>query len=232
MRPIKTARRPILFWWQSVALLGVTALLWWQVPYRAVWSGPRAIEPFPEPHASYVLLAPGEAAQALANMRASWMVTGADGGAPGDLDLGMFDLREEPAPPAFLEQGARYPGVWQPAAVEPLPLALPDIRGPSAEPVAEPAPVPQRGLRSVCSRALVDAAFAFDPPGEALPERSGECRFYLETDDDGSVAHLLLLSPAGASSAVWERAVGRGKARGAARGTVTVMWRLDQRRTE
>jgi hypothetical protein len=223
----KPARHPARFWWQVAVLLGATALLCWQVPRNAVLYAPRVFVPFPEPRAAYVVLAPAEAAKALAGMRASWRVAEADGRGANELDMGMFDLREDPAPPAFLEQGAFYPGVWRPAAVEPLAQAMPPIGVPSLAlaPLASGGPpAPQQGVETVCGPALVRAAFVFAPPEGPLPERSGECRFYLETDDGGAVVHLLLLSPASASSSVLERAIARGKARGAACGIVNLMW--------
>ncbi|HPB11632.1 MAG TPA: hypothetical protein PLW27_07495 [Kiritimatiellia bacterium] len=220
----RAARRPLRFWWQAFALLGMTALLWSNLPVNAVLFEPRVLAPFPEPRAAYVVLAPEQAAQALANMRASW-------GAPGvaaDMELGVFDVVDALKPPVFLEQGARFPGVWQPAAVEPLALALPeiDVAAFPGDPFERPLPAARTGVVARVNGALRDAGFSFVSPSGPLSARSGECRFFVETDDAGAVSHVLLLTPASESTAVLERAVQRGTARGAANGHVIFTWRF------
>ena len=87
----RAARRPLRFWWQPFALLGVTVLLWSHLPVNAVLFEPRVLAPPPEPRAAYVVLAPEEAAQALANMRASWGTSGS----AADIELGVFDVLVE-----------------------------------------------------------------------------------------------------------------------------------------
>ena len=222
------SRRAARFWWQPLALAGLMVSLWGALFGEARLLGARAFPPVSEPRAAYVVLTPAEAAKALAGMRSSWRGEEGDGRVT-QLDMGMFDLRDEPQPPVFLEQGARYPGVWRSAEVAPLPLHVPDISvsalagagaGGSPMPLAEP----RRGIVSAPSKSLEDAGFSFALPTAPLPERAGECRFYVETDEVGAVAHLLLLSPAAAASDVLERALARGKARGAARGIVTLQW--------
>jgi hypothetical protein len=219
----KAARGAVRFWWQAFALLGLTLLLWCQVPVSAVLHEPHTPAPLPAPRASYVALAPGEAAQALAGMRSSWATAESEGRT--HLDMGMFDLMSaEAGPPAFLDRGARYPGVWRPAEVVPLEQQMPVIGVPSQALAAGRPLVPQQGLNVAYSQSLAAAAFSFVPPDGVLPERRGECRFYLETDDDGAAVHVLLLSPASASSAVLGRALQRGRAESAARGVVSLMW--------
>ncbi len=224
----RAAPHPLRFWWQAFALLGLTVLMWSHLPVNAVLFEPRMFAPFPEPRAAYVLLAQEEAVQALANMRASWGTAGASASA-ADMELGLFDVIDERKPPIFLEQGARFPGVWQPADVEPLEQALPDIDGAALpdDPFVRPLPAARTGVLAVVSGALRDAGFSFVPPSGPFPARSGECRFFLETDAAGTVSHLLLLTPASESTAVLERAVQRGAARCAAQGHVTLTWRFD-----
>lgn len=221
----RAARRPFLFWWQAFFLLGVVLLLWSQLPVTAVLYETRVFAPLPAARASYVVLTPAYAAQALARTRTSW-AAGAQGKVAAEIELGAVDLREELKPPAFLEQGARYPGAWLPAEVEPLPQPLPDL-GVSTVPAAPAAvrwPAEPQGVRPVVDRALAAADFTFPLPAGPLPERTGACRFYLETEADGSVAHLLLLSPWNGSATVLEQALARGRARGAARGFVELSW--------
>ena len=220
----RAARRPLRFWWQPFALLGVTVLLWSHLPVNAVLFEPRVLAPPPEPRAAYVVLAPEEAAQALANMRASWRTSGS----AADIELGVFDVLEEQNPPAFLEQGARYPGVWQPATIEPLDQVLPEIAVSAfpEDPFAHPLPTARNGVVAVVSGTLRNADFSFVPPSGPLPVRSGECRFFVETDAAGAVTHVLLLTPANEATAALERALQRGTAHGEAHGLVTLTWRF------
>ncbi len=221
----RAARRPVRFWWQAFALLGLSTMLWWQLPVDAVLFEPRRLAPPPEPRAAYVILAPEEAAQALANMRASWTPPG---GVAADIELGVFDVIEEQRPPVFLEQGARYPGVWEPAAVEPLAQTLPAIDAATfpEDPFVRPLPEARTGVVAVVSGSLRDAGFTFTPPTDPLPVRSGESRFFVETDAAGAVVHVLLLTPASEATAMLERALQRSAARGEARGQVILAWRF------
>ena len=221
------ARRSGRFWWQPLALTGLIVPLWGALFSEARLNGARAFPPPPEPRAAYVVMAPGEAAKALAGMRAAWRVTEGERRTT-QLDMGMFDLRDEPAPPAFLEQGAIYPGVWRPAEILQIPPHMPDISVSAlsgAEAGALPVPARQRrGLVAAYSKSLEDAGFSAAFPDAGLPELAGECRFHIETDEAGAVAHVLLLSPASAASGILERALARGNAKGAARGVVTLLW--------
>ena len=222
----KAARRPVLFWWQAFFLLGVLLLLWAQLPVEAVLFETRTLSPLQEARAFYVILDPIYAAQALKSMQTSWGVAGAVGKNASDMELGAVDLTEVLQPPSFLEQGSRYPGVWQAAIVDPLPQRLPAISVVSLSDALEEArlPEPPQGVHPVIDKSLVSAAFTFPLPTQPLPERTGSFRFYLETDTDGSVAHLLLLSQRTGAALLFEQALSRGRARGAARGFVNISW--------
>jgi hypothetical protein len=95
---------------------------------------------------------------------------------------------------------------------------------PGEPPAAAGVPLAPQGIRAVLDSALAAAAFSFPVPTNRLPERSGHGLYYLETDADGLVAHVLLLSPRTEAMPVLERALSRGQARGAARGTVELLW--------
>ena len=225
----KAARRPILFWWQAFLLLGVVILLWSQLPMSAVLYEARVFAPLPDARASYVLLDPAYALQALKRMRTSWTAEGRpEGKGDDEMQLEAVDLNDALPSPSFLEQGAVYPGRWQPAAVSPLPQPLPDLRIASAADASDVVRLRKAtlGIRPSLDASLVAAGFKFPLPSGALPERTGSCRFYLETEVDGSVIHLLLLSPWGKSAAVFEQALLRGQAKGAVRGFVSFSWSL------
>ncbi len=222
----KAARRPFLFWWQAFFLFGVVVLLWSQLPVTAVLFEPRSVPPLHEPRAAYVLLDGKYAAQAFKKSLTAWTLGGAGGGQALGLELGGIDLGAAHPEPEYLKQGMRYPGEWQPSAVKPLPLRLPDVRPsvvaswPSASPAREAPP----GVRLAVSRALEAAAFACPVEEDPPPERSGHCRFYVETGADGAVEHVLLLSARTLGASVFERTMLRGRATGAARGFVDVDW--------
>ncbi len=224
----KAARRPLLFWWQAFLLLGVTALLWSQLPVAALLHEVRVIPPLPEAHVSYVTLDPAYAAQVFTKTMMAWTLSGQGGKLAPGIDLGTVEMEGAIQPPEFLEQGARYPGSWQPAAVYPLAQRLPEVTLPAAAeaPVFTRLPEVPHGLRMELDQALVTAAFTFPMPNEdKVPAHTGHCRFYLETEADGAVVHLLLLTPPTESVAVFEQALLRGRARGAARGIVELFWK-------
>lgn len=226
----RAARRPVLFWWQAFFLLGVTLLLWSRLPMSAILYETRVFPSFPEPHAAYVVLDPSYAKQALKQMRMSWGASDKSGKAAGELELGTVDIGEPLPPPAFLEQGAVYPGHWHPAAPVPLPYPVPDLRVSAVPdtPVRIHWPAVKPGLRVTLDGPLTTAGFSFPKPADALPESTGSCRFYLETDTDGSVSHVLLLSPRNDSAAILERSLARGQAKGPVRGFMTLAWSFPQ----
>ena len=222
----KAARRPVLFWWQAFFLFGLVILLWSQLPATSVLYESRIFSPLPDSRASYVTLDSAYAAQAFKKLRISWTLGAVGKRSAAEMELGSIDMTETLQPPSFLEQGAIYPGVWQPAVVQPLPQRLPAVGVSSVPetPTKVKWPEPPQGIRPAIGRALSSAAFAFTLPKEPLPEHRGYCRFYLETDTDGSVAHLLLLSPRTGAATIFEQALIRGRAKTAARGFAEFAW--------
>jgi len=224
----KAARRPILFWWQAFLLLGVAALLWSQLPVTALLYEVRVIPPLPDAHVSYVTLDPAYAAHVFTKTMMARSLSGQGEKLESGIDLGTVEMDSGTQPPEFLEQGARYPGSWQPAEVYPLVQRLPDVTVPVdvGASVFTRLPEAPHGVRTELDQTLTAAAFSFPvPSGDKVPARDGHCRFYLETEPDGTVVHLLLLTPRTESVAVFEQALSRGQARGAARGVVELFWK-------
>lgn len=226
----RAARRPFLFWWQAFLLLGLVVFLWSQLPVSAVLYEARVFSPLPEPRAAYVTLEPSYAAQVFKKVQHSWGMGNGDVKPSFGMDLGLVELHEVIEPPSYLEQGGQYPGIWRPAAVEPLPQRLPDL---GVSSVTEVFPARQRpdqafGIRRVLAPPLAQAGFTFALPAGGLPERTGHCRYQVETDAGGAVVHVLLLTSPSESAAVLERALLRGKANGASRGDVDVYWSFSQ----
>jgi hypothetical protein len=224
----RPARRPFLFWWQVFLLLAVAVFMWSLLPLDAVLFEPRASHALPSPRAAYVVLDPNFAALAFKKSLTAWTSGGTGEKSTSGLDIGGFDFGETLPPPSYLERGSRYPGVWRPADVAPLAPHLPDVRVPAAgsPPSANvKAAAPFQGVRTTLDRRLRAAAVAFAVPSDALAvERTGHARFYVETDSDGSVAHVLLLSLRTPGAAVLEHLLLCGHAAAAADGVVEVDW--------
>ena len=222
----KAARRPILFWWQAFFLLAVIVFLWNQLPLTAVLFEARVIPSLPNAHAAYVVLDAKYASAAFKKSLTAWTSGGTSGKLTSGMEIGSADLGNTLQPAEYLEQGLRYPGVWQPQAVSPLPTLLPDVYVPPALGTSPDLKVsaPQQGVRVELNRTLKTAAFAFPVADGAPTERVGHCRFYVETEKDGTVAHLLLLTPRTPGAAAFELMLLRGHASGVSRGTVDIYW--------
>jgi hypothetical protein len=156
-----------------------------------------------------------------------WMLGGVIGKDEGGMEFGLSVLSDALPPPVLLEQGTRYPGVWQPLEVD-LPAVQPSVL-PAPGGAASCAPrvlaPPPEGVRVVPDAALRAAGWEVAVPDGVLTVNEGHGRFYVETDADGHVAHVLVFPPHTPSTAALERVLARGRARGAARGIVEVHWR-------
>lgn len=221
----KASHRPFLFWWQAFFLLSVTFFLWSQLPLTAVLFKARVLPPLPDAQTAYVVLDPQYAAHAFKKSLTAWTSGGASERLSSGLEIGGIDLGNARRPPEYLEQGRRYPGVWQPWAVAPLGVALPDVSVASAVASANVSTnLPRQGVRVELSKTLREASFTFPGLNKELSERMGHCRFYVETAADGAVVHLLLLTPRTPGAAAFELMLLRGHASGATRGSVDLDW--------
>jgi hypothetical protein len=222
----KAARQPLRFWWQPFFLLGVVVALWSQLPVSAVLFEPRTVPPLHEPRAAYVVLDAAYAAQAFKKSLTAWTLGGLDGRLKSGLELEGVELSEAPPKPEYLQQGTRYPGRWEPSAVAPLPQRLPAVRVPTAagSPPAAVASASAESVRVSQTPELAAAGFAWPVDEDRPPERSGRCRFYVETSVGGEVEHVLLLSARSLGAAIFERSLLKGRAAGAARGFVEIDW--------
>ena len=196
-------------------------MLWWQLPVDAVLFSRVGLH-CPEPRAAYVILAPEEAAQALANMR----LVDTAGRCCCRYRTGRVRRLRSSVRQSFLNRGA-LSGVWEPLQST-VGQTLPAIDAATfpEDPFVRPLPEARTGVVAVVSGSLRDAGFTFTPPTDPLPVRSGESRFFVETDAAGAVVHVLLLTPASEATAMLERALQRSAARGEARGQVILAWRF------
>ncbi|MDX9866989.1 MAG: hypothetical protein RBT78_03595 [Kiritimatiellia bacterium] len=223
----RIAHRPVLFWWQACLVLGVFSLLWFQLPPEAVFYAPRSFAPLPDAHAAYAVMDPAYAAEAFRKTVMGWTLGGVIGKDDAGVEFGLSALTDALPPPVLLEQGARYPGEWQPLEVDPPAVLPPALLAPGAAATyapRAPAPLPE-GMRVMPDAALRAAGWEVDVPDGILTVNEGQGRFYVETDTDGRVAHVLVFPPHTPSTAALERALARGRARGAARGVVEIFWR-------
>ena len=222
----RAARRPFLFWWQAFLLLAALVFLWNQLPLTAVMFEARLIPSLPSAYASYVFLDAKYASAAFKKSLTAWTSGGTGGQLAPGMEIGGVDLGNALQPPEYLEQGERYPGVWRPLAVSPLPTRLTDVVLPSVPDAAadRKATGPQQGVHVEMERILKRASFTIPLADIPLAERAGHCRFYVETEKDGTVAHVLLLTPRTPGAAVFELLLLRGHASGATRGELDIFW--------
>ena len=226
----KFKRRPILFWWQPFAVLMIVGLLFCDVPAVPIWRQALTIvAPIPSPTAAYVTIDPDTAAQLFKHSLATWMTgQSAHPNRPG-LDLSALDFDDRLGAPDFLAKSDVFTGSRQPMTLAAIPASLAEIALPSSAPTPKAVSPrkPKDGVFITMSAALTAAGFTF-PPDElnAMKGRSGECRFYVETDAEGIVAHVLLRSKPSPETLPIERTLMRGRAQGATRGTVDIRWSL------
>ncbi|MCL1922165.1 MAG: hypothetical protein FWG50_14020 [Kiritimatiellaeota bacterium] len=225
---LRFKRRPVLFWWQTFALFGIVGLLFSEVPVASICRQARThVAPLPPPSAAYVTLDPDTAAQLFKRSLVTWMTFQSERSNRPGLDLSALDFDNTLGAPDFLEQSDVFANNRPPLVIAALPVALAEIQIPSAGLAADaPSPrTPQGGLFITPSAALTAAGFTFPSEGlNVLKERSGECRFYVETDAEGYVVHVLLRSKHSPETAQVERALMRGRANGAASGMVDIRW--------
>lgn len=224
----KVTRRPVLFWWQAFAILGITLFLWSGLPVGAVFYSTRRFVPLPDARAAYVVLEPAEALRMLRKARSDWMAGSGGALAPSfAIDLGLREPREGLPSPSFLEKGDGPAEAWSPAAVEALPRRVSAVLAPSVsregrEPVRRG---PPEGVRLLADPGLAKLSFAAEFDAGKIPGKEGRARFYVETGEDGRVEHVLAMTPLANGVAVIERALLRGRADGAGRGFVEVYWK-------
>lgn len=222
----KFSRRAFLFWWQTGFVMLVTGFLWSQLPLTAVLFKARVLPPLPDAQAAYVVLDAKYAAHAFKKSLTAWTSGGASERLSSGLEIGGIDLGNVRQPPEYLEQGQRYPGVWQPRTFAPLRVPLPNLLVASVAdaPLNVCTNLPGQSLRVELGEMLREASFTFPVLSKEFPERVGHCRFYVETATDGTVVHLLLLTPRTPGAAAFELMLLRGHASGAARGSVDLYW--------
>lgn len=231
--PVPTVNRARLFrlWWPVVAILVGVGLLWSMFPFSVFMKGPLETggrgQGLPSvPHAAYVRLDPQYAAEALRKIRSAWATDEQSGKLSFEMEL--VELGNAPKAPWKLEHGARYPGSWKPAEVIPLRQPLPEIGAPCSVALnrqdALPQIPPHLPLRLIYSGTLKVQNFTFVLPTFSHEEPAGSGTFSIETDEQGRVIHLLLLSQRNNVLAQFEQAIFRGTARGAARGELTIEW--------
>lgn len=208
--------RALLFWWApalvcALAFAGLAALTVGFAAFRPGVGDP-ARYGLPAAGLGLVRATAEEVGELLRMGNARRLV-----GALGDADIGISLDLPLPEPKALAV-----------ARLAPLPEAGARLgagaRRPALPPLAEGA-APERPSFAVRADAALEAAgFRM---GAAAPEGRGKAVFWVRLGEDGRVASALRFAPSGAETAALRAlrvAVGAGRGRGAAQGTVTVVW--------
>ena len=221
----KAAKKPLQFWLQPFVLLLLIALLWYLLPVSALMFKPRVIQPLPAPHVFYVKLDPAFATEVLRASMQAWRRTEFGGG--GDaISFEEVEPFEPLGPPELLAQGSVYPGRWTPGDVTPLAQSLPDLLSTSdASSPYSSRIIEGKGVRVSLDSVLKKAGFEIPEIQLSNLTGIGFARFCIETDDNGSVVHVLAFDPEVKSATAIERLLYRGVSTKAVRGEVQVMWR-------
>ncbi len=221
----RAAKRPFQFWLQPFLLLMIIVLLWRLLPFSALMYKPRVIQPLPAPHVFYVKLDPVFAAEVLRASMQAWRRIEFGGGS----DAISFEAVEPFEPlgaPQLLEQGSVYPGKWSPGDVTPLAQSLPDLLAASdAVSLYSDNVIAGKDVRVFLSPSLEKAGFTIPEVYLSKLTGTGAACFYVETDDNGYVVHVLLLKSEIKSSVSIEQLLYRGVSAKAARGELQIMWR-------
>ncbi len=225
----RPARRALQYWLQPFALLFFILLLGRLLPVSAVLYESREVQPLPAAQVAYVSIEPDYGMEILRSSMQTWRRSNLGGDGPDGMSMEEVDLADPLSPPLFLEQGALYPGVWTPGVITPLAQSLPALlyATETENRYGNLAAIRQKqtGIHSAVDAPLRTAQFALPPAG--LPEMpgAGRCRFYVETLEDGSVAHVLCLNSSVKDVAALERMLYLGRSQGAVQGEIEIWWR-------
>ncbi len=187
-----------------------------------------AVEPEPRDYVFEIARpSPGAVAAKLRDARAPWQMCGAQpAGAP---DLRYSPLEDDPPapPPAPLAFPFAKTG-FSIRAGRTAPDGAIAPESAAAQPPDRLAPPPPGWSRIELFGPLADAGFSMQsPPADAVDE-DGEALVEVETDECGMTVSAIALpgrEPRGGAWAAWLAAVRAGRAKGAARGRVSITWR-------
>jgi len=213
---------------QPFVLLFLVLLLCRLLPVSAVLYESRELQPLPAARVFYVNIDPDYAMEILRATMQTWRRSKPEGEGSDSMSMEVVELSEPLGPPAFLKQGALYPGVWTPRAITPLAQSLPELLHASdivsrySNP-ATPNP-PQSGVHSMLDAALQKVQFTLVAVLPTL-HGVGRCRFYIETAVDGSVVHVLRLDSSVKDITAFERALYLARAQEQAQGEIEIWWR-------
>jgi len=225
----RPARKALQYWLQPFVLLFFVLQLGRLLPVSALLYESREVQPLPAAGVAYVRIDPDYAMEILRSSMQTWRRSSLGGDGMEGMPMDDVELSDPLSPPAFLAQGALYPGVWTPGVITPLAQSLPALLYATEvisryENLAAVRPK-QTGIHSAVDTALRMAQFAL--PAAGLPEMpgAGRCRFYVETLEDGSVAHVLSLDSAAKDVAAVVRVLYLARAQGAVQGEIEIWWR-------
>ena len=175
-------------WWPALAIVALSTVLWNQFPAPVE---PRAFKRADEPSVEYVTLAPG---MSFLTMRPDEFAHRSGFGSTGDIGSLAPDFESlipGLATPAFLPRSTNNA---EAVAIDAAPRAHGAFAGfpPPPEQVWQPPPPSKSSkLWFNVSPSLAAADFIVPPP-PIIFHTDAHARFFVETAEDGSVAHVLL----------------------------------------
>lgn len=226
---------PLRYLWPMTIVVLLVIALWSQFPWRLhlIPEQGATLTQQALPTVAYVTIDAASINPLVKRAASEWMLgSGSSAKRRFGLDLTTLEASLKPPAPLYLEKGSIIPSSWLAGEVTPIPLTSPLIpvpgkRGPQRG-VASPVPL-RDTLNIRLSASLKAAKFIvpfFENTLKNTSSASGQCRFYIECDASGAVAHVLRLSPTTQDVSVFERALMLGKAEGRASGWIDIEWMI------
>jgi len=228
-------QQPLRYLWPLFIIVSLVTALWTQFPWDLyiLPAGSVSFTQRTSSKAAYITIEEASINQLVKRAASEWMMGAGSKGKRRSIDLTTLEASLDAPPPIYLDKGCIIPTEWQAENVAQVPVNMPTIAAPENQSLVSPKKAfPQRdAINARFSSSLMAAKFQFQFSGDALKtiaSRSGQCRFYVECNSAGDVAHILRLSPATQETSIFERALMLGKAKTAASGWVDIDWMVSK----
>jgi hypothetical protein len=227
----KYQQRPLRYFWPVAIVVSLVTALWAHFPWmpRHRLSTPSPQLPRVSARVAYITLDEASMNQLVKQAASGWMQGSGAKIKKMGLDLTTLEASLEPPPPHYLEKGSILPSMWRAENAVQLPVLPPLITTPEKEEPKTQNQLPPLKSFYVArlSPALRNADFKFNLSVDVLrsmTSASSSCRFYLECNDLGEVAHVIRLSPVHPDANIFERVLMLGTATRKTSGCVDIEW--------